>query len=355
MAIKYRARNQITEATNAMRDLMQSYLNETATKMIEKVMKNVRNLPDASKLNAIKNIPWYGVTEYKAALLEAMTLVSSEALAQARKEVPAAKKVKLGEWENLPASIRKRLTAKNTLLINTQMSDLEKAIFFQFQSSVDSTDSLDTLEQDLIEASDSYVFGQAIVGGSGVISAEIVNEARSAFFYADDVLEEIDAFVFVNENPVTDICIDLNGTVFAKDDPGRDRYQPPLHFNCKSSIQAILKGNLDHALKKYGQEEIQKLKPSKSAYEDTIQFAHKCSHTNLGMKQEHLVSIEIPKANGLSREQAIKLAEEHICDDKDLEFTWTDAAFQFKLQDDSPKTVTQTITTPEGVRLTFAK
>jgi NAD+--asparagine ADP-ribosyltransferase len=79
------------------------------------------------------------------------------------------------------------------------------------------------------------------------------------------VKEEIDAFEFVNGDPVSEVCQDLAGTVFDKDDPDLFRYTPPLHWNCKSYIRPILKGNL-------GNKTIEKLKPSSKKIEETIQF-----------------------------------------------------------------------------------
>jgi hypothetical protein len=235
-----------------------------------------------------------------------MTTIAAEALKQARREVPKAKNVKLAEWESLPASVRKKILAKNQLLIDTQYQDLEKSIFFQFQSSHDATDSWDMIEKDLQDAGESYVTGASVTSGANVTSAQLVNDVRSAFFYDDQTLEEIDAFVFVNGDPKTDICIDLAGTVFDKNDPGRDLYQPPLHWNCKSSIQTILKGNLDWALNKYGQDGLEPLEPSTAALKKQIQFQEKCGPALHIGKDELIRELIIP---GAKRNQSV------ICDE----------------------------------------
>jgi hypothetical protein len=228
------------------------------------------------------------MNDYKPALVDAYSLIAAEALAQARREVPKAKNVKLGEFENLPPAVRKKIIAKSQLVVDTQYQDLEKSIFFQFQSSHDASDSWDQLESDLMDAGESYVTGASVSSGAGIAAAQLVNDARSAFFYDDQTLEQIDGFVFVNGDPVTEICQDLAGTVFAKDDPGADQYQPPLHWNCKSSIQAILKGNLDDALKKAGQDDVVPLEPSTAALKKQIQFQENCSdHLHIG--KDHFV------------------------------------------------------------------
>ena len=200
--------------------------------------------------------------------------MSSDALDQARKDVPAAKNVKLmeneerllfGEFENLPADIRRRINNSNQLLIDTQIADLEKAIFFQFNSSLSSDKPIKEIESDMSEKAESYITGNAIKAGASVVAANVVNEARNAFFFDKKTLEHIEAFQFMNGDPVSLICNDLAGLIFDKNDPNAFRYTPPLHYNCKSWIRPILR------LKK-GQE-IQKFKPSTKKIEDTIQFS----------------------------------------------------------------------------------
>jgi hypothetical protein len=73
-----------------------------------------------------------------------------------------------------------------------------------------------------------------------------VNDTRTAFFFDEDTLDEIESFTFVNADPVSPICQDLAGTTFAKDDPDADRYFPPLHHNCKSYIVPNLAGAKDN-------------------------------------------------------------------------------------------------------------
>lgn len=265
---------QIKDSKEETQDTMQINLAFISDSMIDQVMKNKKRLSDAQVLNSTKDIKPKGINAYKSDLKATLAVISSLALDQARSEVPMASKVKLmeneerllfGEFEQLPSPIKKRINSSNQLLIGTQISDLEKAIFFQFGSSVSSDKSDSEIEFDMKEKAESYITGNAISAGSSVVAANMVNEARNAFFFQDDVLDQIEAFQFMNGDPVSIICNDLAGTIFAKDDPNAFRYTPPLHYNCKSWIRPILKLKSNQIIVKF--------KPSTKKIEETIQFS----------------------------------------------------------------------------------
>lgn len=270
----------ITEAQKALRAVMTQNLSKIAENMIGQIMSKVGRLTPSTQLDAIKDISPVGVAEYRTALLDALAVIASDALDKARKEVPAKKNLKLageedsiqlGEFERLPAALRKKVTAQSRLLVDTQIADIEKAVYFQFTSSVDSTDSLLVLQDDLYGVAEDYIDGATVYAGANATAANMVNSARNAFFLDDEVTAELDAFVFTNGDPVSPICKDLDKTVFSADDPNLNRYWPPLHWNCKSYILPILKGNL-------GSREIKALNP-KPAAQASIQFGEsgKCS------------------------------------------------------------------------------
>jgi len=264
---------EIKNAKEEIQLVMQANLSDISEAMIKQVMANKKKLPNALVLNSTKDIKPKGAIQYKRDLASTLAVVASDALDQARKEVPGAKNVKLmenehrllfGEFDELPTSIKKRIRNANQLLIGTQIADLEKALFFQFTSSVSSDKSDNEIEFDMKENANDYIKGASIISGSSVVAANTVNEARNAFFFDKDTLNEIEAFQFMNGDPVSAICNDLAGTIFAKDDPDHFRYTPPLHYNCKSWIRPIIK------LKK--NDKVEKLKPSTKKLEDTIQF-----------------------------------------------------------------------------------
>jgi SPP1 gp7 family putative phage head morphogenesis protein len=275
MAKKPRVKQDITDATAALKQIMQENLAGISEAMIDQIMAAYKRLPESQRFAAINNVKAEGISVYKDALKNALAIIASKSLDKVRKEVPAKKNVRLalikedalrlGEYEKLPPDLRKRVDSMLKLLTGTQIADLEKVIFFQFSSSVDSTDSEELLNKDLTDAAGDYVTGNAIAGGASASASQIINEARLAFFLDKKVSEEIEAFEFVNGDPVSPICQALAGTVFSKDDPNLHRYWPPLHFNCKSYISAILTGNM-------GSKEIEDLKASPTA-EKSIQFA----------------------------------------------------------------------------------
>jgi hypothetical protein len=271
-------RRDIHDAKAALKEVMQSNLRLITESMIDQIMRNYRNATPAQRINATKNLTPTGVAEYKRQFLEAMAVVCQDGLESARKDVPSKAKKKLADWdedalmlgeyEKLPPKVKKRLKAQSDLMVNTQKADLDKYIMMQFSSSLPSTDSESTIKYDLFETAEDYITGPSVDAGAGMMAGKGINEARQAFFFDDEVLEEIEAFEFVNDVPETPICEDLNGTVFSKDDPGFDRYNPPLHFNCDSYILPILNGKL-------GDREITQLKPSNSDLEKYIQFHKK--------------------------------------------------------------------------------
>lgn len=271
------------EAQVAFRDIMEIELSAIGDAMIEQIIARARRLPPSQRLNAIKEINWPGENDYQRNILELMAEVSLDAIAQARKEVPKAKNVQLFEHldsiklasqtvllDKLPRSLQDKFRKQAQLLVGTQLADLEKNLFYQYTDSYDTTDDMDVVNADLKAVAVEFIDGQSVRAGASVLASKIVNESRNAFFFDSETLEELEAFQFVNGDPVTPICQDLAGTVFAKDDPEMFRYTPPLHWNCKSYIVPILKGNL-------GNRSIEKLQPSTKKIEDTIQFSE-CEH-----------------------------------------------------------------------------
>jgi len=267
VAKKPKISKHIRENGNDLRDLMQEHLSNIAQNMIGQVSAAMKSLTPSNRLDAIHNITPDGINAYKADLLDALSMIASDAIEQARKEVPKAKKVKLVEtnFDKLPPKLRDKIQTRNQLLIGKQVSDLQKTVEFAYAQNEDTTDSDDQVVQDMQDSAIGFIDGTAVEAGAQLTSAVVINEAREAFFFDDKVLEELDAFEFVNGDPVTPICQDLAGTIFAKDDPNMFRYTPPLHWNCKSYIVPVLAGDL-------GDRETSPLRPSKDSLNDYVQF-----------------------------------------------------------------------------------
>jgi len=247
LAEKYKPAKLITAASEDFRELMEQAVKEIADDLISRIMKSWAKASDTGKLSAHKGIKARGASTYRSGLLSEMATVAAQSLEQARKEVPKASKVKLAEFERLPKKVQKKLKAQSDLLVDTQLADLEKAVYFQFTSSVDaSMGSEALLEKDLEQAAEKYIKSPGLYTAAGNTASFVVNESRNAFFFDKEVLEEIHSFTFTNDDPVSPICEDLAGTVFSADDPEAERYYPPLHYNCKSYLVPNLKGAKDN-------------------------------------------------------------------------------------------------------------
>jgi hypothetical protein len=280
MAKKPKVNKTIQKASDGLALLMRNKLTVMADELIAQLMRKSRKLTPARKLDALKDLTPRGVLDYKSALREAMAVVALDAITQARTEVPTKKKiqlieqldsVQLDEFSKLPKDLQKKLKLKADLLVGKQVGDMQKVIEFAYATAEEESDSQDLIESDINDSAIGWLNGTAMEAGASLNAASVINSARQAFFFDDQVLEEVEAFEFVNGDPVTEICQDLAGTIFSKDDPGADRYFPPLHWNCKSYVVPILIGNL-------GKREITKLKPSNKELEDDIQFHENSLH-----------------------------------------------------------------------------
>lgn len=233
-------RRQITDDTKAMRKLMEANTKKMGEALVGRIMRRLSNTSEAQRMTAIKDQKIMGTAAYKAELLDELANISDKALRRARSEVPKKQRVELAEFERLPKDVQKRLKAEADLIVQTQAKDLEKAVFFQFRSSMDQEDSF--VESDLNGTVEDYSTSPSVVAAAGNTTARVINESRNAFFFDDEVLEDIQAFKFNNPDPISPICKNLSGRIFDKDDPESAAYMPPLHHNCKSYITPILRG-----------------------------------------------------------------------------------------------------------------
>lgn len=244
---KQKISQDITDAKDILKDVMQSNLSRIADLIIQQTMREYRRLPASQKLKATKAITDVGVTLYKKELLIAMSIIAEDALKKVRKEVPKAKLVQLAEpldhFKLLPPKVRTRIKSQADNLVDIQKNDLDKSIVLQFSSSVVSTDSESTIEFDMSEAAEKLIAGNVINGGADVTAGMTINETRDAFLTDEEVQAQLDAYIFMNDDPVTELCQELSnngeGRVFGLDDPGAQEFTPPLHFNALVDGQMI--------------------------------------------------------------------------------------------------------------------
>jgi hypothetical protein len=285
MAKKIPVRNQITDSQIILEELFKHELQPIGERMVAEIMRKARSSTPAQRIKAVKELKWPGENAYLKKIKEASAEIALDAINNARKALPKVKRSKLTDeidsiklddnlttlLDQLPSDMKKKIIKNSELYVGAQLQDLEKTIQFQFASSHDTTDDMDILENDLKKAATEWISGNSITAGAGRLAATTINDCRNAFFFEPDVLDQIAAFEFVNGDPVTQICQDLAGTVFAKDDPNMFRYTPPLHWNCKSSIEPIPVGEL-------GSQKIQDLQKVAGKSDGTIQFSEHSAH-----------------------------------------------------------------------------
>lgn len=134
---------------------------------------------------------------------------------------------------------KSRLLAKVETLVSSQAGDLKKAITLQYQTAVDSSEADDVVAQEMVSALADVVDGAITTVGPLIVSGQTINDGRDDG--ADSVSDDVESFTFTNGSPVTAVCTELAeggtdgvGYTFAPDDPNKDKFQPPLHYNCDS-------------------------------------------------------------------------------------------------------------------------
>ncbi len=202
-----------------------------------------------------------GLNAYKEVLREELARIANTALIGAKKETPKANKlgIKLSEriqlaapkggyFDGLPNNIKRIVKSQADLIAQAQDGDINKIVSFQYSSSQASTEDIDQVLIDIDDAvlptiEDGAVGrGMSIDAAAGNAVSSVSNQARLEWFFEPEVLDTIESFTFTNEDPVSEICQELDGTTWAVNDPDLDRYSPPLHHNCKSRLEPNEKG-----------------------------------------------------------------------------------------------------------------
>lgn len=259
---KAKVKGQLDNSALMVAQAMKDSLSQKATTFVDRLFKEMSKAPRDQWRKIIRNqgdLP--NQNEYFQAVKKALAETAARAVAQARNEVPGGRKVvfmepfksrmtlKLVEdtFDQLPKKIKDLILTNAALATDTQFVNLRNAVLLTASGGVDETGDLEVLHQRTLDeiskrtagaAADSEISG-AISTAATNLTAQVYNTARIEFFQSPDVLEKIEAFQFQNSDPVSPICQDLNGRIFAKNDPESDEYLPPLHHNCKSFIVPI--------------------------------------------------------------------------------------------------------------------
>jgi len=247
------------------KDKVKAVMQSNLSKLLEGYGKQVRSSWKNSTPNARRNLALQltppSLTEYKKELQEMFAEIANDALLQAQKETPKARKLKIklsesillsapkgGYFDSLPKNIKNIVKNAAGLIAQTQAADLNKFVSFTFLSSADTTDNADQVTADIAATLVPVVedgatgAGISIDAAAGNAVSTMVNQARLEWFFEPEVLNTIESFTFFNEDPVSEICNELDGMTWAVGDPDIDRYTPPLHHNCKSRLQVNEKG-----------------------------------------------------------------------------------------------------------------
>lgn len=217
--------------------------------MIERVKRHFETSSESQKfkisLDDLKSVR--GIGDYKKELKEELSRIYNDSIKQAKRENPRYADIKMSEFERnirlaeadkLNPTAKRRVNSDLENILSVQVDDLAKSISLQYAMSVESTDSANTIGQDIKEASDKKK-NLATSTGAIVQTAKTINDARRDFF--GEFKEEIESFTWINEDPVSTICSYLTGRTLPADHPDVERYWPPLHHNCKTYVIANTK------------------------------------------------------------------------------------------------------------------
>lgn len=241
-----------------LKTIMQTNLTAIKESYKKQISSQWANVPKSKRLNIALNLEPKGVNAYKDALKEKLAEIATKSLDAAKKQTPYAKNLKLAEiklaaprggyFDALPTNIKNIVKTQAELISSAQVGDLSKIVSFQYASSAPSDEDVDQILMDIDEAVDPVIegstgSGMSIDAAAGNATSTVANQASLEWFFEPEVLDGIESFTFVNEDPVSEICQELDGVTWAANDPDLDRYSPPLHHNCKSRLEPNLKGD----------------------------------------------------------------------------------------------------------------
>jgi len=241
-----------------LKEIMQTGLKTLLESYKKQIRSKYNGASPAAKASIGLQLEPKGLTSYRESLREELARIANVALIGAKKETPKARAVKLAEaiqlaapkggyFDALPANVKRLVRAQADLIAQAQIADLGKVVSFQYTSSQTSTENVDQILNDIDDAvlpviEGSTATGMSIDAAAGNAVSSVASQARLEWFFEPEVLETIESFTFVNEDPISEVCQELNGMTWAVGDPDLDRYSPPLHHNCKSRLEPNEKG-----------------------------------------------------------------------------------------------------------------
>jgi SPP1 gp7 family putative phage head morphogenesis protein len=233
---------QIKRASKDIIKVYEDELQPIVNDLIGQVIKNFESATtDLQKIGAARGIQARNVSKYRKALYGFLKNVSDESVDDVMSLFK--KQSKLTELAEKGSKGKKKverfIIAQTDAVVETQINDVKNAIAMQFTSSVNE-DSAKRIQQDLEDRTAKKM--TAIKNGAATVVSSAVNKSREFLFFDDELIEEVESYTFMNDDPKTDICIALNGKVFATNDADSIRYAPPIHINCMSYLSPNFRG-----------------------------------------------------------------------------------------------------------------
>ena len=223
--------------------IIQTGIENYSQKKLKELRKKLDKATGTSRYSVVSKMDFNIPGEYFRELFEQVLQVSANSITMLEKETN--EKVQLAETSKGRVSPRMKARIKNRVLslVRSHVATVQKAIDLQFMSSIDSTDSTDQIIKDIKEKLNSQALNKKVSkGGAAIIVNQTFNDTWSLDAKEDDkFLDEVESYTFINGDPQTTICTELNGRTFLPDDPDLDKYRPPLHPNCKSYLVPNLK------------------------------------------------------------------------------------------------------------------
>ena len=120
------------------------------------------------------------------------------------------------------------------------LEDTKAVIQSGIDDGIRGRDMVKNLEDTLLGSRYSKAQLQAVVRTN---TTSIVNRGKKAFARANVPFVKGMKFYAVIDKRTTDICRQLDGRVFAIDDPMLDKYTPSLHYSCRSVLDYLIEGS----------------------------------------------------------------------------------------------------------------
>lgn len=213
------------DVMTAMRDELQLRSEKYITQLVNALRKEKRD----NWRKVIRNAPDLPQeADYLKKVKKALTETAGRALSQARNEIPGGRKIEFCEklksrisladtddiFDSLPKKVREVILTDPTIAAGAQFGTLRTKILLVASGAVDETADPDVIEKKLKDevskaltgvAADSEFSGMISTAATNLTS-KVYNSTRIEFFQTDEALEKIEAFQFVNTDPVSPIC-----------------------------------------------------------------------------------------------------------------------------------------------------